>query len=244
MSISRRHFVQGSLAVGAASVLPPALFAEDKPAYVPEGYAVAYAQDFKSDDAIKDFVFTDPNAWKLNEVDGKRCLELHGKSKYKPEHRSPYNIALINEVDAGDYILEADLKQTGREYGHRDMCLFYSFVDPSNFYYTHIASVSDPHAHQIFIVDDAPRTKISEKTTKGFKWGDTWHHVSLRRKASDGLIELYVDDMSKPIMAAHNTEHARGHLGFGSFDDTGVIANVRVYSPDAKKKAAGQFKAK
>ncbi|MBI1374111.1 MAG: hypothetical protein GC159_15440 [Phycisphaera sp.] len=243
MPITRRRFVQGSLAAGAAAFAAPSLFAADKPAYVPGNYELVYEQDFKSDAAAKDFVFTDPKAWRQTEAEGHRCLELFGKSKYAPKVRSPLNIALVNDLEVGDYVIEADLRQTGKEYGHRDMCLFYSFVDPSHFYYTHIATKTDPHAHNIFIVNDQPRLRISEKNTDGFDWAQTWHHVSLRRTAADGKIEVYADNMDTPIMVAHDKTFARGHVGFGSFDDTGLVSNIRVYSPDAKKSAAGCFTA-
>lgn len=42
-----------------------------------------------------------------------------------------------------DFILDVKLHQTGKKYGHRDMCVFYNFKDCSSFYYTHIVSVTD-----------------------------------------------------------------------------------------------------
>ena len=34
------------------------------------------------------------------------------------------------EGEDPDFVLEADLLQTGRQYGHRDLCLFFGFVSP------------------------------------------------------------------------------------------------------------------
>src|SRR6266513_3049230 len=104
--------------------------------------------------ALRDFVMSDPKAWKFSPSN---ALELATQSDYKPLVRSPFNIALIADRVFEDFVLEADLMQTGREYGHRDMCLFFGFQTPTNFYYAHIATAADPHAHNIFIVNGQPR---------------------------------------------------------------------------------------
>ena len=128
---------------------------------------------------------TDPGAWRIADTNDQRALELVRQSKYKPVVRSPVNIALIADKLFTDFILEVDLIQTGNEYGHRDMCLFYGFQNPTNFYYTHVATAADPNAHNVFIVENAPRTNIAKKTTKGVNWGlSVWHKVRLERKAS------------------------------------------------------------
>ena len=45
------------------------------------------------------------------------------------------------------------------------------------------------NAHNIFIVNDKPRTNIATKTTRGVNWG----------KACDGAIRVFFDDMTTPI---------------------------------------------
>ena len=122
-----------------------------------------------------------------------------------------------------------DLKQTGREYGHRDMCLFFGMKDPSNFYYVHLASKADNHAHSIFLVNDEPRKSIASERTEGIEWGTDWHHIKIIRTIEDGKIEVYFDDMKQPIMQAKDQHFDFGHIGFGSFDDTGMIDNIRLY---------------
>jgi hypothetical protein len=214
----------------------------DQPGDLPAGYKLLYAQDFTAAEALKDFVFTDAAAWKWAEADGKTALELHQQSKYKPEVRSPVNIALIAGKVFGDFILEAQCLQTGKEYGHRDMCIFYGFQNPRQFYYTHIATKADPNAHNCFIVDNAPRKNIAKETTAGVDWGlGVWHKVRLERKASNGTIRVWFDDMSKPIMVAEDKTHGAGWVGFGSFDDTGRVANVRIWGPDVVEKTAPEF---
>ncbi len=214
------------------------------PADLPAGYELVYQQEFEQASAINDFVFTDPAAYRIGSDAGNHYLELHTQSKYKPPHRSPVNIALLATKQVGDFVLEADLMQTSREYGHRDMCVFFNVQDPAHFYYVHIATKSDPNAHQIMIVNDAPRKFITTEGTPGYDWGrGDWHKLRLVRNAGEGKIAVYMNDMAKPIMVTSDKHFGMGWLGFGSFDDTGRIDNVKVYAPKSTDKKPEFFKA-
>ena len=96
---------------------------------------------------------TDANAWKIADHEGNKALSLFQQSKYKPVHRSPVNIARLKDVVVGDFELTARVRTTTRDYGHRSMCLFFGYQDPSNFYYVHLGQEADDHANQIFIVN-------------------------------------------------------------------------------------------
>src|SRR5882672_4956475 len=196
----------------------PAGRADDKPAGLPGNYKLLYEQKFDSESALKDFAVPDPKAWKFAKDDHGGALELFQQSDYQPAVRSPFNIALIANKVFGDFVVEADLIQTGKEYGHRDMCLFFGFQSPTNFYYAHIATAADDHAHNIFVVNNAPRTKIAKETTKGVNWGlGVWHKVRLERSVAAGTIKVYFDDLEKPIMVAEDKMFGAGCIGFGSF---------------------------
>ena len=132
------------------------------------GFALVYEQDFESPGSTEDFVFTDADKWRLSagRSEGK-SLEFTGMGEYHPRVRSPFIIGLMNEISFGDFVMEADLLQTGKEYGHRDMCIFLGFQDSIHFYYVHLATRADSNAHNIFIVNDQPRISFAEKTTDG-----------------------------------------------------------------------------
>jgi hypothetical protein len=212
---------------------------------IPQDYKLLYEQTFSKEAALSDFRMTDPGAWqrspvKPNETD--HALALVRQSKYSPAVRSPVNIALIGGQVFEDFILEVDMKQTGREYGHRDMCLFFGFQEPDKFYYAHIATQADDHAHNVFIVNEAPRIKIAEKTTAGVNWGvEVWRKVRLERRGSDGSIRVYYDDMTTPIMEAKDARFRSGRIGFGSFDDTGMVDNIRIWGPTSRSEATEAF---
>jgi hypothetical protein len=227
--------------------LLPLLFAAafahaENPTDIPADYKLLYSQDFLKPDTLADFIFTDPAAWKVSEGDGKTALELAQQSKYSPPFRSPLNIALIKGKVFDDFIAEAQCLQTGKEYGHRDMVFVYGFQSPSKYYYTHIATAADDHAHNCFIVNDAARVKFATETTAGVNWGlGVWHKVRIERKASDGTVRVFFDDMSKPIMTAGDKTFGPGFLGFGSFDDTGRIANIRVWGKSVEARETPAF---
>ena len=51
----------------------------------------------------------------------------------------------------------------------------------------------------------------------------------------DKLSKVFFDDLEKPVMEAKDTTFGAGHIGFGSFDDTGKVKNIRIWTPtDAK----------
>lgn len=202
---------------------------------LPAGYQLAYEQTFETGEPLKQFVFTDASAWKLSGQGKERALELHRQSTYQPEVRSPANIALLADRQFGDFILEADFLQTGKEYGHRDMCVFFGFQNPKQFYYVHLATKADPNAHNVFIVNNAPRKNFAAKTTEGVNWGlEVWHRVRIERRVKEGTIRVYFDDLEKPVMEAKDATFGAGGIGFGSFDDTGKVKNIRIWTPQAE----------
>lgn len=191
---------------------------------------------------------TDAKAWKIKNLDGNVVFENLGGSKYKPPYRSPLNIALLNEPVVGDFVLTAKVQTTKESYGHRDMCLFFGYQNPANFYYIHLGQKTDHHANQIFLVNEAPRIAISEKTTDGTPWEDgKWHTVKIIRTTATGLIEVYFDDMETPTHVAHDKTFVRGQVGLGTFDDKGIwddieLRGVEVTRPVTAKPDPKQLK--
>lgn len=213
---------------------------------IPEDYKLVFQEDFEKGDAIDRFEMSDPKAWKVSAKEGNKTLELFGESKYRARVRSPFNIALIKDLMVGDFILEVDLAQSGREYGHRDLCLFFSAKDATNFYYVHMATTADDHANNIFLVNDEPRIKIARTTSSGTDWGatDSWHKARIHREVESGLIRIYFDNMKAPVMVAEDTHFDIGRIGFGSFDDTGRFDNIKIWAPSSYGEKEGFFQQK
>lgn len=179
---------------------------------------------------------TDPKAWKVIDTKQGKVYSQFQASKYKPPHRSPFNLALVKDLVVGDFVLEARVQSTVKDYGHRDMCLFFGYQDPAHFYYVHLGKKTDDHANQIFIVNDAPRKKISTQTTPGTNWDDAWHTVRVVRTVADGSIRVYYDDLKTPVMAATDRTFTWGRVGVGCFDDTGNWDDVKVWGMKVDRK--------
>jgi hypothetical protein len=226
------------------SLLAPALLAlasvaaDRPPAFEPRPESarelpLVLRDDFERE-GLAGWEFTDPAAWKLTRLDGNHVLDQHRASKYEPAVRSPLNIALARDADVGDFVMDLKVRSTGRDYGHRDLCLFFGHQDPSHFYYVHLGKEADAHANSIFLVDGKPRVSIAESRTKGTPWTDGWHHVRVMRKVGDGLIQVFFDDMTRPAMTAHDKTFTHGRVGVGSFDDTGQFDAIQVWGAAAK----------
>jgi len=209
---------------------------ETKGADVPEefmGMPLVFSEDFENGCAR--WTPTDAKAWRIDESDGNHVYALHKSSDYKPPVRSPHSISLVSDLVVGDFVLEAKMKQTGKEYGHRDLCIFFGHSGPGHFYYVHIATKADAHANSVFLVNDEPRVSVAKERTDGTDWGRGWHQVRLVRRTGTGLIQVFYDDMEKPIMVAEDKTFLSGKVGFGSFDDVGQIDDVRVWGKKEEK---------
>jgi hypothetical protein len=179
--------------------------------------------------------FSDPEAWKVADTDKGKSLTLFKKTTPKTPHRSPFGVALLKDVVVGDFVLEADVQSTVKDYPHRDLVLVFGYQNPAHFYYSHLGKQTDKHANQIFIVNAKDRMMISTKTTAGTNWTDEWHHVKVVRKTADGTIEVYWDDMKTPVQTATNKEFLWGRVGIGSFDDLGNFDNVVLRGTKVEK---------
>ncbi len=183
---------------------------------------------------------TDAKAWKITEVDGNKVYEILGGSKYEPPYRSPLNIALLKNHTVGDFVLTAKVQSKQEPRGHRDMCVIFGYQDPANFYYVHLGEKTDPHANQIFLVNEAPRIAISEKASPGTPWQvGKWHDVKIVRTVATGLIEIYFDDMETPCHVAHDKTFTRGGIGLGTFDDMGLWDDIELRGVKVEKPVAG-----
>ena len=213
-------------ALGVAAILQAPLGAEEESAGTAP-LPLLFESDFSGD--LTAWTMTDPDAWKIIQEDGDGKLSLSAQSKYEPPVRSPLNIARVNDLDATDFVLDVDAMQTGREYGHRDLCFFFGYQDPSHFYYVHLATVADPHANSIFLVNGEPRVSIAQKRTNGTDWSTGYHHIRIARDTASGTIKVYFDNAEEPVMETVDKTFLHGSIGVGSFDDTGNFDHLTIH---------------
>lgn len=207
---------------------------------------VLFEEDFEK--GISRWELSDQGAWDLIDKEGNRTFGLNKRiSDYQPKVRSPHNIALVKGLAAGDVQVTFRVRSTLDTGNHRDCCVFFGYQDPEHFYYVHLGAKPDPASGQIMIVDGQPRRPLTDNKNL-VSWDDRWHNVKLVRKVSDGTIQVYFDDMDRPIMQASDKTFGAGRVGIGSFDDQNEFDDVRVVSledtakPQPKPQAKPQDK--
>jgi len=178
---------------------------------------------------------TDDKKWKLTEVDGNQVYELLGKSSYQPPYRSPHSISLLKDKIVGSFVLTARIQTTQTTRGHRDLCFFFNYQNPSHYYYLHLGELPDQNSSQIFIVNEAPRTNLT-KVKEGIPWKNgQFHNLKIVRDVESGKIEVYFDDMAKPVKSTVDKTFTWGQIGIGSFDDMGYFADIVLRGLEIKK---------
>lgn len=180
---------------------------------------------------------TDSAAWRIIETDRGKVYNQFKLSNYKPPHCSPYNVSLLKDVVVGDFVLTVKVQSTQSPAAgwHRDMCLFFNYQDPAHFYYVHLGKHPDPNSCQIMLVNGAPRKPITKNQPPGIPWDKGWHDVKIVRRVADGTIEIYFDDMKKPVMVAVDKTFTWGRVGLGSFDDHGNWDDFKLYGKEVAK---------
>ncbi|MBN1413653.1 MAG: hypothetical protein JW973_01025 [Bacteroidales bacterium] len=212
---------------------------------LPDGYILLYQQNFSASAAIKDFKFSDPASWEIKSNKENRFLEFTSHTRYVPPFRSPAILGIVTQHIFGDFILQADLMQSNSETEHSNICIFFSVKDSSHFYYIQLASGSDDSTHGIFLVKNAPRCKVSNWQTSGINWGNgKWNRVRVERSIVNRIVNVYFNDMKNPVMTTKNPELVMGYIGFGSFDGSGRIDNVKIWGPTSIPQDAGIFESK
>ena len=230
----------GGGSAGQATAGSGGTHSETPPEGVPPNYQLVYAQTFADASSMNDLVFANPNQWRHN--DG-GFIESTGAS-YKPPYRSPFSVAIVKSLQVQSFVMDAELLQTSPDGdAHRDMVLIWSFVNASQFYYAHISTAHDGVAHNILIVDNADRKAISTTFTPGYDWGhDVWKRLRVVHDAVSGAMAVYdLDAPSPALLTAKDTTLKGGYLGFGSFDNSGRVRNVKLWAATSTPANANPF---
>ena len=194
--------------------------------------AVVFADDFKQ--GADRWNIIDPESWAIQQHGkGKSLAITRRESEYEPKVRSPRHIALVRDLQLADFEITFDVKSTKDTGDHRDCCVFFNYQDPTHYYYVHLGARPDPASGQIFIVNDAPRTPLTQNTTR-VPWSDEWHKVKLVRDTASGKISVYFDDMTTPHLEVSDATFGKGQVGLGSFDDMNAFDTVRITSKSIK----------
>jgi hypothetical protein len=204
-------------------LLPPGLAAEET-----DHGKLIFEDDFEN--GADRWETTDDTNWALHDHgDGKAFGLVGRRSKYERKYTSPYNIALVKDLEVADFVMTLKVKSTLDTGGHRDCCLFFNHQDADHFYYVHLGAKPDPRSGQAMIVNGAPRRALSNNKNDT-PWDDGWHDVKLVRDTKSGTIKVYFDDMEKPHIEAVDKTFGKGRIGIGSYDDMNDFDDIKIYA--------------
>ena len=174
--------------------------------------------------------FEDSTLWTFDS----QVLEVTKPGSIPDNLRRPGAVATAaGSADVGSFHLRARIRST-QDTGivGRDVIIVFGYQSPREFYYAHLSNDNTVMVHNgIFVVDNADRRRIDDQSLENppeARLTDTaWHRVRVDRDAESGTIRVFMDDLRKPLMTATDTTFRSGAIGFGSFDDTGAIRDVR-----------------
>ena len=72
------------------------------------------------------------------------------------------------------------------------------------------------------------------------RWGrKEWHHVRIDSSPHRGTVQIFFDDMKRPVMETVLEGEGWGRVGFGSFDDPGRIRFFRLRASASRLAESG-----
>jgi hypothetical protein len=155
----------------------------------------------------------------------------------RPGPRRPFEYAILT---AGPAMSSVEIRAEVRldepvEITNRDVIIVFGYRSDTEFYYAHLSTDNTIYPHNgIFKVNNADRERIDYQWNGRSRGANpavvdrAWHDVVVRHLPATGEIAVYVDGSRDPLMTARDTTFGSGRVGFGSFDNTGRMRDLRV----------------
>lgn len=156
--------------------------------------------------------------------------------------RRPLQFALLKNVHLGSFDLDARVRRLGRR---SSLIIVFNYVDTMHFYYVHLSEDSSARIafhNGIFIVNGAPRRRITGGGAPSALPDRSWHTVRIIRDVPSGVIRVFMDNQRYPIFSAVDHAFTCGEVGLGSFGNTGDFTQLRLNAGSAgcKNSAGGR----
>jgi hypothetical protein len=207
-----------------AALVAAGTLAAQTPA-VPAGRPVSFRADLSSAERLNAWTLDGNGAWTIR--DGVLLLEKAGVPA--GPLRRPGALAILETPALGDASIDVELRSDAPEdVIRRDLLLVAGWQSPTRFYYVHLSAIRDGVHNGIFVVDNADRRRIDDKSDRPPLEDRAWHSARLVHTASTGRLEVFFDGETAPIMTASDRSISSGRLGVGSFDDAGAFRSIRV----------------
>ncbi len=194
-------------------------------------YKTIYAQNFNSSKSIDDFEFADASKWIISK-NGKtgKTLKCTGPGSYSNPLQGPSVLTILKNIEVGDFVLELDVQQNGKDFGLLDFCILYGIKDANHYNYAQISAKADKDNHNIFTLNGSEPIRIGEKLDQGVLWGvDEWHHVKVERNMTEKSVKVYFNEQL--IIETPNDISDYGFIGFGSTKSALKMDNIKLSAP-------------
>ena len=181
--------------------------------------------DLEISDGLSKWKLDGTGSWKISHGE----LILYKAGTPSGTIRKPSALAILKTEPYKNVSIEADIKSTAdTSVIRRDIDFIIDYNSHEEFYYIHLAGITDDVHNGIFIVNKADRKRIDSGKAKPQITDRKWHHIKVIRDAENGSIKVFVDHSKGPVLEARDLTFKQGQIGVGSFDDTGNFKNILV----------------
>jgi len=171
------------------------------------------------------WTFEGKGQWEIR----KNTLEITENSINRDPYTAPSALAIYQEHQYTSFELEVEIKSNAPLSETKgDMLIIFGYQSPTQYFYAHLTGTVDSIHNGVFIVDNADRRKVDFTEFEPVLTDREWHEIRLTRDIETGSVSIYKDGDRKPIITVHDQAFLRGNIGFGSFNDTGEIKNIRL----------------
>jgi hypothetical protein len=220
---ARGGFLGGIISASAAIVLIAAALPG------PVLRSVSFRDNFEKGD-LSAWAFPFPEDWRIFSEGPNHYLHML-RSREPGVPRRPLQFALLKGPKVGSFELTTRLRRE-----HRSLIIVFNYVDTMHFYYAHLSvdsGIQQQVHNGIFIVDGEPRKRIAGLEAAPALPDTDWHSARITRDVTTGEIEVMMDGAKLPLFSIHDGTFTCGHVGIGSFDETGDFDDFELTSHDA-----------
>jgi hypothetical protein len=198
---------------------------------LPDGYILQYEQNFNDNKSLSDFRFSNPQTWSIIKNKENSFLQFFSDTLYVPSVPSPNTIGILNNHIFGDFILEADIMPIVNDSGQYEICFLLGIKDSLKYYYVQLAGDENVLKNGIYLVKNAAGKELVSKELSAIsRKGDSWRKIRIERNIVKRTIRVFVDNMTNPEMEVKDYELVMGYIGFGSYNCSCRIDNIRIWS--------------
>jgi len=191
-----------------------------------------YQQNFSNSKSLLDFQFNNPGDWGLFNTKGNFYLQNSGTDTISIKNGLPSNLAVLNQMTYGDFILEASVYADSDTSGFFNVCFVLGLKSKEQYYYIKISNRNDSADFGIFVLKQTLHKKLTGTVAPAVKWErNKWHKVRIERNIVERTIEVYIDNNTQPVLRTKDYELVMGCVGYGSVSNPCRIDDIKIWAP-------------